>query len=113
MVSLVITDEAGKQVQATGAVDNRDYRTLQGHAGWDLRPMELVTFSWEGDEWINLSEWGYSLLRPGTYTIEAIPMLGGNYPVRQIDSTVPEHRTNFKSDGKTIQSNKIEIRIVN
>lgn len=57
-----------------------------------LKPKE--TWTWQ---WLPLSDWGYDLREPGTYTIEGMPAIFG-----------PE----VEEDWKSVRSNRAAVTIV-
>ncbi len=66
------------------------------------RPVTLgaggaVTLKWQGQEWLNLRDWGYDLRVPGRYTITGLPGVVG-----------PE----LTPDYETVRSNRATITIL-
>lgn len=75
---LLVFDEAGQRIPSTGAWP---YRELD-IATWDLAPRSVQAACLQDPEngfamteWGDIKLWGYSLTRPGDYTIYAIPTI--------------------------------------
>ncbi len=76
LVDLVITDAQQRRVTPDRGINSVDYPSTHGFI---LGPGKTVDIGWLGSTWIDLSNWGYSELKPGRYTIRAIPMTAGNF----------------------------------
>lgn len=91
---LVITDASGRKIAADGDPSTQDYLSTHGIL---LGAGKIITLSWMGMPWSDLSLWGYHLTKPGTYRIVGIPTVTGNYLV---------------SDATTVRSNVLVFRVV-
>jgi hypothetical protein len=90
-VGLIVTGSDGQLVEATGHMPPPP---ATSGAPAVLLARQTAPWGWREDDWMYLSDWGYELPDPGTYTIRALPQLG--FP-----GLVPDNRT-VRSNALTI-----------
>jgi hypothetical protein len=109
---LVVKDAAGRDVAPMSSRDVTDYESAQGHAAYPTQPGQTLWLAWDLSEWSDISHWGFEL-KPGTYTIFAIPMVAGQLPVSTMSpklSALPA-QGKFATDQKTVNSNSVTIQV--
>jgi hypothetical protein len=106
-VSLIVKDASGNRVEQTGAANPITYHTLQGSGARDLPAGQSVTLEWRGQSWSNLSNWGYSLMHPGQYTIIAVPHLFGF--VATVDHMTESER--YVTGAQSVQPTSIRVSV--
>jgi hypothetical protein len=104
-------DSAGKDVAPTSSRSVTDYESIHGHVARDVQPGQIMWLSWNLDDWSDISRWGFSL-RPGSYTILAIPIVSGELPNPDTQAHFAvSAQGKFVTDGKTINSNRVTIQV--
>jgi hypothetical protein len=92
--TLFVTDANGNRLKPIHPKNAADYPDTHGYS---LYPGKTVYLEWQGKEYFDLSNWGYELTEPGTYTITGIPLTSVSYMV---------------PDTSTVRSNSLTIQIL-
>lgn len=92
-VDLIVAGSDGQRVKATG---HKVPPAASSGAPAVLLAGQTVPWGWREGDWMYLSEWGYELREPGTYTIRGLPRLG--FP-------------GLEPDNRTVRSNAVTITL--
>jgi len=109
---LVLTSTSGQPVPPARGRDPQPIVGSMLNAPAKVDPGQVFWLTWMDEDFSDLSHWGYTDLKPGTYSIRAVPATGGEvYQEFPAGTAHPAVQGKFASDERTVNSNQVTIQV--